>query len=180
MIFISAGHNNQGVKDPGAGDGKINEADLTVEFRDLVIKELKKKGLKYISDKDYEKLSDYLKRIQTGSGSVVLEYHFDSAASQTATGATAIVGSDADRLDKAFGLELVNVTAATQGIKNRGLMTEAESHRGRLGLMRESGIVALLELGFISNVNDMKAYNFHKYTLAKQHVDILERYEKLM
>lgn len=178
MIFISAGHNPKGIKDPGAVSGKIQEADLTVEFRDLVILELEKKGLKYISDKDDERLADYLKRIQTGSGSVVLEYHFDAADSQTATGTTALIGSDAEKLDKAFALELVNITAATQGIKNRGVITEAESHRGRLGLMRESGTVALLELGFIPF--DLEAYNKNKYKLAKLHADILEKYEKLI
>ena len=181
MIFISAGHNNKGIKqDPGAIGNGFHEADLAVEFRNLVTQWLNAMGVEFITDKDDERLSDYLKRIKTGNGSVVVEYHFDAAASSTATGTTALIGNDADRLDKAFALELVNSTAKQFGIKNRGVKTEAESHRGSLGLMRESGTVALVELAFISNINDLNAYQKNKHELAKIHAEILERYEKLV
>ena len=180
-IFISAGHNNKGIKpDPGAVANGYTEANLAVEFRNLVIEELTKLGEKVIKDNDDERLADYLKRIQTGSGSVVLEFHFDAAASATATGTTALIGGDADRLDKAFGKELVEATSAILGIKNRGVLSEADSHRGRLGLMRESGTVALLELCFISNINDLKAYNEHKKELAVKIASIVQHYEKLV
>lgn len=181
MIFISAGHNPKGIKiDPGAIGNGFHEADLAVEFRNLVTQWLNAMGVEFITDKDDERLSDYLKRIKTGNGSVVVEYHFDAAASSTATGTTSLIGNDADRLDKAFALELVNSTSKHLNIKNRGVKTEAESHRGSLGLMRESGIVALIELGFISNISDLIAYNENKLQLAKIHAEILERYEKLI
>ena len=181
MIFISAGHNPKGIKpDPGAVANGYKEADLAIDFRNLVCQCLTARGVKFITDKDDERLGEYLKRIQTGNGSVVVEYHFDAAASKDATGTTGLVGVDADRLDKGFATELTNATAECFGIKNRGVKSEAESHRGSLGLMREQGIVALIELGFISNVNDMKAYNFYKIKLAKIHAEIIERYEKLI
>lgn len=181
MIFPSAGHNPKGIKiDPGAIGNGFHEADLTVEFRNLVAECLTARGVAFVTDKDDERLGEYLKRIQTGSGSVVVEYHFDAAESATATGTTALIGNDADRLDKAFALELVNSTAKQFGIKNRGVKTEAESHRGSLGLMRESGTVALVELAFISNINDLNAYQKNKHELAKIHAEILERYEKLV
>lgn len=181
MIFISAGHNTKGIKiDPGAiGNGK-HEADLTVEFRDLVISYLHSKGIQPSSDNDNETLAEYLKRIQTGNGSVVLEFHFDAAANSGASGTTAIIGVDADKNDKAFAKELSDITAAILGITNRGVKSEAESHRGRLGLMREQGIVALLELCFISNANDLKAYDTHKALLAEKIAEILIRYENLI
>ncbi len=181
MIFISAGHNPKGIKvDPGAVGNGYHEADLAVEFRNLVAECLKARGVKFVTDKDDEKLAEYLKRIQTGNGSVVVEYHFDAAASPDATGTTVLIGNDADRLDKAFATELVNSTAKCFGIKNRGVKSEAESHRGSLGLMRETGTVALVELAFISNVNDLKAYQFYKLSLAKIHAEIIERYETLI
>lgn len=181
MIYPSAGHNPKGIRiDPGAIGNGFHEADLAVEFRDLVCKCLTAKGVKFITDKDDERLGDYLKRIQTGNGSVVVEYHFDAAESSTATGTTSLIGNDADRLDKAFALELVNATSKQLGIKNRGVKTEADSHRGSLGLMRESGTVALVELAFISNINDLNAYQANKMALAKIHAEILERYEKLL
>lgn len=179
--FISAGHNPKGYKvDPGAvGNGK-READLTVEFRNLVTASLKSKGYTAITDNDDEPLATYLKRIQSGNGSVVLEFHFDASANATATGTTALIGGDADKNDKAFAKELVDVTALTLNIKNRGVISETESHRGRLGLMREQGIVSLLELCFISNVNDLKAYDANKTVLAGKIADLIIKYDKLI
>ena len=65
-------------------------------------------------------------------------------------------------------------------LKNRGVLSEADSHRGRLGLMREKGIVALLELCFISNPDDLKAYDLHKTELAGKIADILIKYDALI
>lgn len=184
MIFISAGHNSKSKnikQDPGAvnKDG-IKEGDLTIEFRDLVVLELIKLGVKYITDSDEESLAMYLKRINTGNGSVVIEYHFDAAAIPTATGTTSLIEEEADRLDKAFALDIANITAATLGIKNRGVISEKDSHRGRLGLMREEGIICLCELGFITNPTDLEAYNKFKEVLAAKHAKILAAYENLI
>jgi len=179
--FISAGHNPKGVKvDPGAVGNGYREADLTVEFRDLVIAECLKLGLKVISDRDDETLAQYLGRIKPGSGSVVLEFHFDAAASLTATGSTAIISGTPSQNSRNFAKELVNTTSNTLCIKNRGVITEADSHRGRLGLMRKEGIVALLEIGFISNKSDIEAYKKYKEELAKQVAKIVEKYELLI
>lgn len=180
-VFCSAGHNPKGIKiDPGAIGNGFHEADLAVEFRDLVIAALVKKNIKVIQDKDDERLGDYLKRIQTGDGSVVLEFHFDAAVSASATGTTALIGNDADRLDKAFAKELVGMTSHILGIKNRGVLSEADSHRGSLGLMREQGIVCLLELCFISNPEDLRKYQAWKLVLANKIAEIVERYEKMI
>lgn len=179
--FISAGHNPKGIKkDPGAVANGLHEADLTVEFRNMVVTELLQKKVSVITDKDDERLGEYLTRIQTGSGSVVLEFHFDAAVSPSATGTTSLFGADADRLDIAFAKELVETTSQVLGIKNRGALSEKDSHRGSLGLMREKGVVALLEICFISNPADIKAYNAHKKYLAIKIADIVKHYENLI
>ena len=181
MIFISAGHNPKGIKiDNGASGNGYKEADLAVEFRNLVTLQLSAKKALFVTDNDDERLSQYLERIKTGNASVVLEFHFDASDKPTATGTTSIVGSDSDRLDNAFAKELVNATAFRLGIKNRGVINEAQSHRGRLGLMRENGIVCLLELCFISNINDLNAYHENKYQLAKDVAEIVIKYENMV
>lgn len=181
MIFISAGHNPNGIKkDPGAIGNGFHEADLAVEFRNLVVALLLAKKIPVTTDKDDERLGTYLERIKTGKGSVVLEFHFDAAASPTATGTTVLIGNDADRLDKAFAIELVEANASILGIKNRGVKTESDSHRGSLGLMREQGTVALLEICFISNPDDLRQYQKNKITFASKVAEIVERYEKLI
>lgn len=181
MVFISAGHNPKGIKvDPGAVGNGFREADLAIEFRDLVIKECLKLSLKVIQDKDDERLGTYLERIKTGSGSVVIEFHFDAATSTSATGTTALIEAEADRLDKAFAKELVELTSKTFGIKNRGVITEKESHRGSLGLMREEGIICLLELCFISNKQDIQLYKANKEKLAFLIARVIKKYEDLI
>lgn len=181
MVFISAGHNALSKTippDPGAiNKHGTKEGVLTIEFRDLVKLELDKLGVKYISDTEEENLKMYLNRIKPGNASVVIEYHFDAAESEQASGCTAIVEADADRLDKAFAGELVAITAVTLGIRSRGIISEALSHRGRLGLMREEGIICLVELGFITNAYDITAYNVHKHDLAVLHAKIIQKYE---
>lgn len=181
MVFISAGHNPKGIKvDPGAVANGYKEAEVAVEFRNLVVSVCKTIGLKTVTDNDDERLADYLNRIKTGSGSVVLEFHFDAAASNKATGTTALIEAEADRLDKLFAKELVETTSSVFGIKNRGVLSETESHRGRLGLMREEGIICLLELCFLTNKDDMKRYEKNKVILANKIARILKKYEDLL
>jgi N-acetylmuramoyl-L-alanine amidase len=181
MIFASAGHNTLGVKkDPGAVANGYKEADKTVEFRDLVVSKCRKMGFKVITDFDDETLGQYLTRIKTGSGSVVIEFHFDGASTPTATGTTGLIEAEADRLDRMFAKELTDATALILGIKNRGVLTEKSSHRGSLGLMREEGIICLLELCFLTNLNDMKSYEKNKFILAEEIASIIIKYEKLI
>ena len=131
--FISAGHHN---KDSGAigVDGR-KESEEAVKLRDAVVKYCKEKGLKVITDDDDETLSQYLTIIVTGDGSVVLEFHFD-AFDKIASVTTALVGNDADRLDKLFAKRLSDFVSATLEIPNRGVRSESQSHRGSADLPR--------------------------------------------
>lgn len=182
MIFLSAGHNSKSItvkQDPGAIGNGYKEGDLTIEFRDLVAHELDLLGIKYIKDSDDESLQQYVNRINTGDGSVVLEYHLD-AGPETATGTTSLVEIDSDRLDKAFAKELSDTTASILGIKNRGVKSEADTRHKRLALMRENGIICLHELCFITNIDDLKKLLAKKKELARAHALIILKYEKLI
>ena len=183
MIFISDGHNSQSKtipQDPGAiNKHKVKEGDLTIEFIDLVSSFLTLKGAAHKRDSKEENLQMYTNRIQTGNGSVVYEAHFD-AGTESATGTTTIVEVDADRLDKACAKELVDITASILGIKNRGILSEADTRHKRLALMKEDGIVILHELAFITNDIDMAKYQAKKKDLAKAVADILIKYEQII
>ena len=183
MIFISACHNSKSktVKaDPGAiNKHGVKEGDLTIEFVDLVCNHLTLLGAKFVRDSDEEGLQAYVNRIQTGNGSVVCEYHFD-AGPETATGTTTLVEVDADRLDLAFAKELSQATATILGIKNRGVKSEADTRHKRLALMKENGIVGLHELCFITNDSDLAKYHTKKNELAKEHANILVKYEAII
>ena len=183
MIFLSAGHNSKSrtIKpDPGAiNKYGIKEGDLTIEFRDLVAAELTKMGVPFKTDLQEESLQMYLNRINTGRGSVVIEYHFD-AGPENAEGSTSLVEEDSDANDKMFATEILTSTNQILGTKFRGVKPESFTRHGRLALMREEGIICLFEIGFITNENDMAKYHAKKHQLAKAHAEIIAKYELLI
>lgn len=183
MIFISDGHNSQSKtikQDPGAiNKYNIKEGDLTIEFVDLISSYLTLKGIPHKRDSKEENLQMYTDRIQTGDGSVVYEAHFDAGV-DSATGTTALIEIDGDRLDKACAKEISDVTASQLGIKNRGVLTEADTRHKRLALMKENGIVVLHEICFITNDSDMAKYQAKKKDLAKSVAEILIKYENII
>lgn len=175
--FVSAGHH---LKDSGAvGVDKRQENNETIAFRGLIICELHKLGITVINDHDTETLSQYLKRIKPGNASVVFECHFDSAG-PTATGTTCLVSDNANKMSLDFAAELVEATSLILGIKNRGVWKESQSARGRLGIMRKAGCVALLEICFISNKNDMQRYDANKDRLANKIAEIIAKYDNII
>lgn len=188
MIFSSAGHcNARGHKNEDSGAVGINgrwEADEAVKFRNRVNQYLRAKGYTVKQDSDTESLREYLKRIQPGPASVVVEYHFDCADYPTATGCSALVADGAHAMNRLFAQELAETVHKILGIKLRdgddgdGILFESDSHRGRLGLMREAGTVALLEICFISNPNDMAQYDAHFEELAEAIANVIIKYEE--
>lgn len=186
MKFISAGHCNiQGPNyDPGAvGVNGRKEADETVKMRDAVVSRLKIMGYTdIIQDASGESLAQYLFRIHTGTGSMVCEFHFN-AGPPGATGVETIVEEDADKMDLACAKEISAMINMYTGLKlrgNQGVISEKDSHRGRLGLMREEGIVVLVELAFISNADDMARYDAHFDEIAHGMAQIIAKYDKLI
>lgn len=162
--------------DPGAVSALGTEAQETVILRDKVCANLDKMGAKYIKDKDNESLAQYLGRIQPGNASVVVDIHFNSF-NKVASGTEVIIEDEADRLDAAMAKELADSGSAIMGIVNRGVKKESQTARKRLGLMREEGIISLIEVCFIDNESDMKAYRANIDALAKKYAEIIVKYE---
>lgn len=171
MMFISAGHHK---KDPGAVANGLKEADLTIRVRDKVVKTIEAiMPGQVIIDKDDETLTQYLERIKPGNGSVVVEFHFDAASNANASGTSAFYSDNASENSKAFARAMADVGATIMGIKNRGAHSEKESHRGRLALVHEPGINCLVEVGFITNEEDLKKFNQNFDTLCHAYANII-------
>lgn len=175
MIFLFAGHN---FNDPGAiGVDGVSEAKLTMEFRDLVFNRLPSKQV--IRDDDEQSLAQLIKQIKPGSGSVLLDCHFNSAG-KTATGTEVIIADQANADSRKFASELAFISAAILGIPNRGVKSEKESHRGRLGILHTAaGIAALTEIAFISNPKDLERYHANKINLADSYARLLMHWDGL-
>ena len=186
MKFISAGHCsdvNSKNYDPGAtGIDKRTEAAETIKIKDRVTELIKQKGYTdIVNDLSNESLGQYLTRIKPGSGSVVVEFHFN-AFNGKATGTEVVIGNDGDRLDMMLANELAQATAQITGLVKRsgGVIRESQTHRGRLGLMGETGIVSLVEVCFIDNPKDMAKFDVHFESLCKAYADIIIKYDNLI
>lgn len=175
--YVSAGHH---LKDPGAMANGLQENKLTIRVRDRVVSILKGWGLKVITDNDTETLAQYLARIQPGEGSVVTEFHFDAAGNPNASGSSAFYADQASENSKSFAHDLAVDSSSALGITNRGAASESQSHRGRLGLVHEPGINALLEVAFISNPNDMAKFEANFEKLCQKLAETIRYYEQLI
>lgn len=175
-IYLSAGHHNH---DSGAiGVNGRQENKETIKLRDKILKYIKP-GYRVITDSDQETLAQYLHRIGPGEASVVLEIHFDSA-NGVATGTTGLYMTGAPKESIIFAAELTQLVASTLNITNRGAKSEADSARGRLGLVHKAGITALLEICFIDNASDMASYDANINQLAQGIAGLLMKYDDLV
>jgi len=183
-VFISAGHSNVKGKDRGAAGNGYIEGELTIEYRDMLVAELNKIGVKPVIDGNGNVLKDSINFFRNLSTStcLVIDIHWNAAGAM-ATGTETFVPSastDIERhLAKALSDDIHNMLGIQLRGNNRGLRgvkTEAESHHGRLGWMRLTGENVLLEICFISSESDMKKYQDNKHRLAFAHAQTIKKY----
>lgn len=169
---ITAGHSNT---DPGAVNGKVKEADLVVNFRNAVTHYLREVGLQVKTDGTGTKndpLSAAVKLIQ--GSSVAVEFHMNAAASKQANGVETI----ALPKDKKLAQDLSKAVADALGSRLRGdngWIDQSKSARGRLAYVNAGGLI--VELGFISNEDELARFNARYWLAAKAAAKILIDYE---
>lgn len=179
-IFISAGHSNKPGRDRGAvGNGYI-EGELTIEFRNLLVKELNILGNTPIIDDNDTILSQTLLKFKniTQSNSIVLDIHWN-AATPKATGTETFVPTEYTKFEYDLAKDVSNIISTILKIPIRGVngvKRESESHHGRLGWMRLNGENILIEVCFITNEDDMRSYQKNKEKLVKNIAKLLFEY----
>ncbi len=178
-IFISAGHSNKLGRDRGAVGNNFVEGLLTVEFRDLVVQELKLLGVTPIVDSNDSILSQTIAFFKNlvADNSILFEIHWNAATPQ-ATGTETLIPDNPTPFEKNLAKDITETTAKILNIKNRGVKTEAQSARKKLGWMRLKGENILLEVCFISSSSDMQSYQKNKKELAKKIAEVLFNHSK--
>jgi N-acetylmuramoyl-L-alanine amidase len=173
-LFLSAGH---GGIDVGAVGNGYTEADLTIELRDLINKHLLKLGIKAITDDNKNALAQTIRFFQNKvtKDCILVDIHWNSF-NNTSTGAEVLIPAKPSQLEVKIATDLSKVISSTLSITNRGVKTELQSARGRLGWMRLTGENILIETCFISNPNDMKSYQSNKEKLAESIANVLANY----
>lgn len=158
-IVITAGHSNV---DPGAVNGSVTEAHIVTDFRNMVAHYLREAGASFTTDgvaNDNKPLAQAVKLIKPGD--LAVEFHCNASTNATATGVETLSGQK----DKFYGAILCQTIASTLGIKNRGAKGEASGQHSRLAFVQAGGII--VELFFISNPDELRAYLDKKWLVAR-------------
>jgi len=183
-IFLSSGHtstrgkNGESVgRDNGASSPYGIEGVEAEGFRTLLVAELKKLGIEAITDGKDTTLADTIKVFSktATANDILVEWHFNSAT-PAATGTEVLIPDAHTALEKEIASKISTEISKTLGIKDRGVKTEKDSARGKLGWMRLAGSNILPEICFISNKSDMEKYQANKQKLAANIAKILAPY----
>lgn len=180
VTFPLAGHH---LKDPGASYNGRSENKETIRLRNTINANLAKVGIKFISDNDNQTLAQVIKTIKPGPASVLYEAHLDASVNASASGTTCVVSEESFKnkdLSYQMAVEICEITSKLLGIRNRGVISEKSSNRGRLGILHtKSGVSVLHEWCFISNPSDMKALDANYIKACEAIALILKKYDDL-
>ena len=175
FVTVTAGHSN---KDPGAVNGKFKEAELVSQFRNAVAYYLREAGIQYKTDGVGILNQDLNAAIKLIKGSsVAVEFHMNAATSKQANGVETI----ALPKDKKLAQELSKAVADAFGSRLRGdngWIDQSQSARGKLGFISNGGLI--VELGFISNEEELFQFNARYWSAAKAVAMILIKREKAL
>ncbi len=172
FVTVTAGHSNV---DPGAVSGKFKEAELVTNFRNAVAYYLKSSGISIKTDgvgTTNNPLASAIKLIK--GSSVAVEFHLNASGSSQANGIETI----ALPKDKKLAQDLSKAVAAALGSRlrgNEGWIDQSQSARGKLGFISNGGLI--VELGFISNEDEISRFNARYWLAAKAVADVLIEYE---
>lgn len=162
---------------PG-GQITIWEGQLTAELRSMIYKILVDAGFsdRVVIDADSnitaETLVLWQKKVRPTD--LALDIHFN-AAGPDARGVEVIVPDKWSTAEQRLAQRLASITSVVLGTKlrgNNGVITEKQSHRGRLGWMRLNCETILWEVCFPTNKQDFGALETRKTDLAAEAANI--------
>jgi N-acetylmuramoyl-L-alanine amidase len=163
-VYLSAGHSNA---DPGACANGRREADIAVEFRNLVAFYLQRAGVEHELDgSGTENYPLARAAAEARTHDVAVEFHCNAAAT-LASGCEALSAPEDARLSA----KLTAAVSGALGIRDRGAKPENAGQHTKLAFVRAGGII--LELLFITNSSDIRAYDSRKWLAAKAVADVL-------
>lgn len=164
-VFLSAGHSNV---DPGAVAFGRKEADIAVEFRNIVAFYLQRDGIPHELDgRGTENLPLREAVTRARRHPVGVEFHCNAAGSPSATGAETL----SSQSDMALGQLICAAVSGALGIRNRGAKPENAGQHHRLAFVQAGGII--VELFFITNPHDLAAYDARKWLAARDVAAVL-------
>ena len=171
-VLVSAGHctiKNSNYDSGAVGNGFL-EANEALRLRDATAKNLREKGVTVLED-GADGISEPLTKAiaLARQADVAVEFHFNAGPS-AATGIEILAKLNKKSLSQKLGLAIATAT----GLKLRGEVGWKRDDSGphkRLGFCESGGLI--IEVCFISNAGDMKAYQKNFDAIARNVADVL-------
>ncbi len=158
-IFISAGHGNRvnGVTDPGAVVAGTTEAREMILTRDLIVTELRSRGVEVLSVPDALSAAQAIDWINSRDrpDDVALEIRADAFTNPSVRGATVYyIANNSQRRGNAEQLLLALIRRVPQ-LPSRGAKPDTDTGLGSLPFTRQLTCGSLLmTIGFLTNPDD--------------------------
>jgi N-acetylmuramoyl-L-alanine amidase len=160
QIFISAAHGGyeDGILDPGAVLPNTTEAAEMIQVRNLVVAELRSRGLAVLSVPDDLSAAQTLNWINSRCRpqDVALEIHAGAYSDPTVRGSTVfyIAQNEVRRADAE--VVLLALRRRVPQLPSRGVKPDTEAATGQLFFTRSLNCPSLqMEIGYLSNVQDL-------------------------
>ena len=173
FVAVTAGHSNT---DPGAVRGSVKEAEFVTKFRNAVELYLLRAGLTVKTDGSGGINLPLTNAIQIIRGSTTaIEFHLNASENAKANGVETIALPKDKALAQALSKAVAGVTGGVlRG--NAGWIDQSQSARGKLGFVTNGGLI--VELGFLSNLQEFAVLEAKYWLVAKAVADVIIAHEK--
>ena len=172
-VVIAAGHSNT---DSGAVNSEYKESVLMASFRNAVAVYLRSNGIRVVTDGTGLVNKPLKESISLIKGSdLAIEFHMNAATSKQANGVETIALPKDKKLAQSLSKAVADVFESRLRGDN-GWIDQSQSARGKLGFISNGGLI--VELGFISNDEELFQFNARYWTAAKAVAMILIKHSK--
>lgn len=164
-IYLIAGHSNVDGKDQGVecklSTGKRIEGKEVAKFVESLHKKLEQYNIHHIVDSYSNTTSESIKWLNTqiNEKDIVLDFHFNADDTGKATGSEVLIYDKKNKIANTMATVISNLIGGVLQIKDRGVKTEIDSARGKLGILRINCTSMIIEICFLSNEEDVKKYD---------------------
>lgn len=173
QLRLIAGHFGKGT---GASSIWMDEGEETIKLRDDIANYLKiKYNINSIKDENNKTLPGVINWLKSfiKSTDLIIEFHFNASSNYLATGCEVVIPDNYSLTEELVANKVNNTISKTLNIKERNIITATKTARGKIGMLELEGINILVEVCFLSNEKDIKAYKTNRNFLVQNLGDLI-------
>jgi N-acetylmuramoyl-L-alanine amidase len=184
-VYLTSGH--QIINGKGNGAFGVDGFDEAVEARKFVTDVIKFlnfgfgiNGTKILTDRDDWSLQTVINWIAKNStqNCLSIDVHFNAFSNSRATGTEVLIANNHTSKELKIAKDFSFMMSSILRLNNRGVKTESDSARGKLGMLSGGGAKAiniLVEICFITNPDDVRAYRTYYWTLVEKFAELISK-----